>query len=607
MPTKRDHLSVPHSFGYGVTAMPGWLRRNAVPAALCTALAAGCFASAASADEQIRKDLDDAAALVPTLSVVVGGRSQFGAGLVIGSDRSGLVIATANHVERQGDEDASSVIVTLKTAPDRPLPATVLQPHDRDYDLAVVRVATDDLHGIDTCALPIGRVSADMPARRGQGVYPIGNPDRVAWQIPVAPDWIAEVRESEIVFQSSLLDHGHSGGGLFDAFGGLVGMIKADQAPYGIASRLGSIAQHFREWGLPFATLDTACRKDAAAPADPGDSSREAVKAAQHDAARWLMSEANDLYSSDTDRRLLDAIAAGELDAVERLFPSYQDLSNIGLTPLHLAVLFEHPKVVKLLLLKGAKKNVYYNLGVGNGFKGTPLHFATRLENLEIMRLLVAAGADLENGWDFGDGGPGTPLTLASTYGLIDAANLLIRAGADVQVTNRCRANYPKDQRCPLAEAARSGNLETLKLLENSGAKLRLVYMDPSSLLSVAAYAGQIEMMNDLIARGLPVNCEESAGCESPLRSALQAYQDHNQREWEAINVLLRAGANPNTDFDGLLNIALQFGDMEALKVLLRGGADPNRKGRDGTPLAMALRSDHEREADILRAYGATK
>jgi ankyrin repeat protein len=131
--------------------------------------------------------------------------------------------------------------------------------------------------------------------------------------------------------------------------------------------------------------------------------------------------------------------------------------------------------------------------------------------------------------------------------------------------------------------------------------------MDPSSLVSVAAYAGQVEMIEYLIARGLPVDCGQDAGCKSPLRWALQSNQGKNNRKAESLEVLLRAGANPNADNYGLLNVAVDFGDMEALKVLLRGGADANRTGRDPTPLALALRGEKEHAADILRAFGATR
>jgi S1-C subfamily serine protease len=77
--------------------------------------------------------------------------------------------------------------------------------------------------GLTPCTLPLELIGNELPARRGHGVFPIGNPNGVAWQFPVAPDQVTEVNENNTIFQSSVIESEHSGGGLFNAFGDLIG------------------------------------------------------------------------------------------------------------------------------------------------------------------------------------------------------------------------------------------------------------------------------------------------------------------------------------------------------------------------------------------------
>src|SRR5262249_29505687 len=80
-------------------------------------------------------------------------------------------------------------------------------------------------------------------------VLPVGNPNGVSWAIPVKPDNIAQVNGSEIVFQSTFISSGHSGGALIDTEAKLIGMIIADQPPFGRAITLESVLQQVKQWG----------------------------------------------------------------------------------------------------------------------------------------------------------------------------------------------------------------------------------------------------------------------------------------------------------------------------------------------------------------------
>ncbi|XP_013402484.1 ankyrin-2 [Lingula anatina] len=96
-------------------------------------------------------------------------------------------------------------------------------------------------------------------------------------------------------------------------------------------------------------------------------------------------------------------------DSVKKIQDKYnkcEDSAPEDLTPLHHAVLEQHPAVVEKLLELGADTDVR------NAYKLTPLHLACMRGNREIVKLLVEAGADTMAADDDGD----TPLDVAKLY-----------------------------------------------------------------------------------------------------------------------------------------------------------------------------------------------
>ncbi|XP_013402487.1 ankyrin-1 [Lingula anatina] len=96
-------------------------------------------------------------------------------------------------------------------------------------------------------------------------------------------------------------------------------------------------------------------------------------------------------------------------DIVKKITDKYdkcEDAAPEDLTPLHHAVLEQHPAVVEKLLELGADTDVH------DAYKLTPLHLACMHGNREIVKLLVEAGADTKAADDDGD----TPLDVAKLY-----------------------------------------------------------------------------------------------------------------------------------------------------------------------------------------------
>src|SRR6476619_5880432 len=97
--------------------------------------------------------------------------------------------------------------------PNKALKATVLKYSTQtDLDLAVVSVEDLINQEINGCAFPFDRLPVNSNLQFGDAVLPVGNPNGVSWAIPVKPDNISQINGSEIVFQSTFISGGHSGG-----------------------------------------------------------------------------------------------------------------------------------------------------------------------------------------------------------------------------------------------------------------------------------------------------------------------------------------------------------------------------------------------------------
>ncbi len=106
----------------------------------------------------------------------------------------------------------------------------------------------------------------------------------------------------------------------------------------------------------------------------------------------------NDYHWFEAER-LHRAAQDGDLGAVQEFLGlgcPVNAFDDLGMTPLHYAVLGEHFAVVDYLLRSGADINAYDEPRIGN----TPLREAVGTCSLQMARLLVESGADpTVRGW----------------------------------------------------------------------------------------------------------------------------------------------------------------------------------------------------------------
>jgi S1-C subfamily serine protease len=152
-------------------------------------------------------------------------------------------------VVRQGSRVAERLRVQFRSLPGESFDARPLDHFDPALDLAVLVVSEVGRHNIPLDRIPFERLGAPEALKRGDPVYPLGNPGGRSWYSRVNPDAMsAAVTGDRLVFEAPFLARGHSGGGLFTERWELVGMIQADEPPEG---RALSVTRMIAEWSSP--------------------------------------------------------------------------------------------------------------------------------------------------------------------------------------------------------------------------------------------------------------------------------------------------------------------------------------------------------------------
>jgi ankyrin repeat protein len=305
---------------------------------------------------------------------------------------------------------------------------------------------------------------------------------------------------------------------------------------------------------------------------------------------------------------LVTAIQNADVRALSKLL---DDGANVnardaqGDTPLILASFYANPECVELLIGKGADVNAANKAGV------TALIRAAT--DYEKTRLLVASGANVRARTALGN----SPLILAARRaGNARTVQLLLERGADATERNDAGVS-------PVLSGAASGDVETLRLLLDAGAKvddfpksnepraadIAAGFRTP---LMWAAYHNDARMVRLLLERG--ADPYQSTYFGSPLSHA--CWSDG----FEAAQLLIAGGANVNAR-DALANFTplhwaagTESPRPQLVKLLLANGADPNAAGGEPvgafglvpqTPRLIAEKRGRTAIVDALAAAGA--
>lgn len=281
---------------------------------------------------------------------------------------------------------------------------------------------------------------------------------------------------------------------------------------------------------------------------------------------RWsvgLLITMGALVAATGDIRLADAVEKQDISTVHSLLSQHLDVNVAqpdGMTALLWAAHNDDVEAAKLLLAAGADIKAVNRYGV------SAMTEAATNGDPQMLELLLKAGADVNTSLPEGD----TPLMLASRTGSVPAVKVLLDHGAKIDAKDSWHGETA------LIWAVGENHPDVVRLLIEHGADMN-------------AQTKHLEWpeMKKAMAQ---VMSKYPAGGLTPLMEAAR------QNSYEAAEVLLQAGANPNLRDPNKLSamvIAITNIHWDLANLLLEHGADPN----DGS-LEEAV---EVRNADILR------
>lgn len=131
--------------------------------------------------------------------------------------------------------------------------------------------------------------------------------------------------------------------------------------------------------------------------------------------------------------------------------------------------------------------------------------------------------------------------------------------------------------------------IEYIDTLLKSGASLKSTNSQGETLLTVAAWQGNVELVKKLLERGVAVNDKNTDGTTPLFRLfGFGTSPKIDDAKLEIINLLLKSGADPNltyeTDYDcnAPLMMMAEHGQTDFVKLLLSYKADANLKCKTG-------------------------
>lgn len=472
------------------------------------------FLFAQDDDTEFDEELEKTAQTIVMLKADYDGVEEFGAGIIFGRQRDRLLIATAYHILHKGDLKPGKIFISLKALPDKFFEATVLKHiEEGGLDLAVIQAGNLAKQGFDVCSLSLDRLGNVTDLKRRDSVYPIGNPNGVSWAIPPEADRLSQITGNNIVFQSSFISSGHSGGGLLDKNAALMGMIIADQPPFGRVINIDAVLKQVRSWGYPVQLFPVFYEGTMPLHAAALNGDTGVIK-------NILETCGGNVNATDGNKATVIHYAAhsGNTDAISLLLKAGADINAQdaeGDSPLQYALVENHLEIVKLLVKAGANihiKNsdgraaVYWaknaetlqflikagadaNSGDNNGY--TILQNAVRAGDIERIKLLLKSGADVNKGNKRGD----TPLKYAVEKQSDEAVNILLKAGANVNMKGLWGFT-------PLMSATLGQWKTGVKILVNAGANIHAVDVGGHTSLALAISHGYPEMANLLRSLG---------------------------------------------------------------------------------------------------------
>jgi len=180
------------------------------------------------------------------------GVEELGAGIIFGATEERVYIATADHVLRYQGQVADEVRVVFRAHPEELVVADRDTAHPQ-LDLAVVSVPRRWVRAFESGPPAFDRRGDVGALKSGDRVTPMGCPNGECWTPPTTPDRLFAKGRFSLSFESVSITTGYSGGGLFNEWWEVVGMItdREGQIARADAIPIDMVLESVADWGYP--------------------------------------------------------------------------------------------------------------------------------------------------------------------------------------------------------------------------------------------------------------------------------------------------------------------------------------------------------------------
>ncbi len=327
---------------------------------------------------------------------------------------------------------------------------------------------------------------------------------------------------------------------------------------------------------------------------------------------------------SESDKRLLDAVAMGDLKQVEALLAAganpdgrvkvtIDSYDHIKLCP---SPLIHALRQGKTDILKVLLKASYSRDKDGN--------YSHALDtDRYVIEMLIASGGDINTIARAG----ATTLIIAAGAGRIDLVRFLLENGANVN----SRSNIEETALVAAANRLGDSNIgfhdvnimgmdkdNVAELLVTSGGDVNASNNMGDTPLILAATYGRVDLVRFLLKNGAKVNHRNKSGDTALTAAAsLRGYYFASDTDKDkVVEALVAAGGDINTrddNDDTPLIIASREGKVGLVRILLESGADMNLRNKSGQTalMAAALPSGspgvNENKAKAIKLFGLAK
>jgi hypothetical protein len=185
-------------------------------------------------------------------TVMVNGRFAIGAGIIMAARGSNIYLATAKHVVNETGSNAAAFTVKFRSGEKAQVKSIYKASPSKDLAFLIIenRELAEKLQQSLSWQILRSRSARKLSSGRDLAII-VGQGAAKEWAKPLEPERIGGQKADLIEIQSTTIQPGFSGGGVFDPSGLLIGVITTDTGSMAEAITIEAVLSEARRLKLP--------------------------------------------------------------------------------------------------------------------------------------------------------------------------------------------------------------------------------------------------------------------------------------------------------------------------------------------------------------------